>query len=397
MKVCDLTQFYSPVSGGVRRYLHEKMAFLGRQGGHEHVLIVPGPRSEVTADGNSRVYTIHAPLISRQSRYRALLDLRAVGEILRKENPDIIESSDPYQIAWKTIAMGRELKRPVVAYYHSHFAEIVRRVTERSLGPAVARWTSNAVRRYVRSLYNQFAVTLVPSEPLAEILRSWAVENARVLPLGVDASIFRPEPDDRLATRRSLGIRADRRLLLYVGRLSKDKNVRALFGAFDLLDKEVPDQFYLLVVGDGPERSKLQWLLRQGANVSWVRYLADSAELARFYRAADLFVHPGLYETFGLVTLESQACGTPVLGFRGSPMDSVILHGLEAWPKTNSPRELANAIRKFGENPPLLGRDQLAAETTARYDWNRVFTQLLCIYDELCAKYQHSNGKRPVI
>src|ERR1700759_3181189 len=150
MKICDLTQFYSPVSGGVKRYLHEKMAYLDRLGGvHQHVLIVPGPRSEVRSEGASRIYTIHSPLISRQSRYRALLDLREVGDILRKENPDIIESSDPYQVAWTSIAMGRELGRPVVAYYHSHFAEIARRVAQRRFGDAISEWVSAGARRYV--------------------------------------------------------------------------------------------------------------------------------------------------------------------------------------------------------------------------------------------------------
>ena len=175
MKICDLTQFYSPVSGGVKRYLHEKMAFIGRQGGaHEHVLIVPGSRSEMRSEGASRIYTVHSPLISRQSRYRALLDLREVGDILRKENPDVIESSDPYQLAWKSISMGRELGCPVVAYYHSHFAEIARRVTERSLGRTISQWVSAGTRHYVRSLYQRFDVTFVPSQALADYIEKLA-------------------------------------------------------------------------------------------------------------------------------------------------------------------------------------------------------------------------------
>ncbi len=387
MKICDLTQFYSPVSGGVKRYLQEKIAFIGKQGGaHEHVLIVPGSRSEMRVEGSSRVYTIHSPLISAESRYRALLDLREVGEILRKENPDIIESSDPYQIAWRSIAMGRELGRPVVAYYHSHFAEIFRQVAQRRLGDTISEWVSAGARRYVRNLYRQFAATLVPSQSLAEILKDWGVANVRVLPLGVDATSFRPDPDDRQETRRSLGIAPERTVLLYVGRFSGDKNVRTLFGAFELIEKEEPDRFHLLVVGDGPDRTKLQLILRQGANATWIRYLADSTELARFYRAADLFVHPGLYETFGLVAIESQACGTPVLGFRGSPMDAVIVGGQEHWPTENSARALADSIRHFAQPPPMSGRQELARAVSQRYDWNSVFTQLLCIYEELCAK-----------
>ena len=100
---------------------------LGRD---EHVLIVPGPKTEVITNARSRIYTIHSPLLSRTSRYRALLNLRAIDEILERERPDIIESSDPYQIGWKAIAIGRALKIPVVGFYHSHFPEAYLRATQ---------------------------------------------------------------------------------------------------------------------------------------------------------------------------------------------------------------------------------------------------------------------------
>ena len=122
VKICDLTQFYSPLSGGVKRYLHEKIAYISNGSSDDaHVLIVPGSKTEVTTDARSRIYSIRSPLVSRSSRYRALLNLRAIEEILERERPDLIESSDPYQIGWKAIAAGRALRVPVVGFYHSHF------------------------------------------------------------------------------------------------------------------------------------------------------------------------------------------------------------------------------------------------------------------------------------
>src|SRR6266496_1464942 len=74
LKICDLTQFYSPLSGGVKRYLHEKIAYISNcSSGDTHVLIVPGSKTEVTTNARSRVYSIRSPLVSRSSRYRALL------------------------------------------------------------------------------------------------------------------------------------------------------------------------------------------------------------------------------------------------------------------------------------------------------------------------------------
>jgi alpha-1,6-mannosyltransferase len=388
LKICDLTQFYSPVSGGVKRYVHEKIAFIQRhRPGDEHVLIIPGEKTESVVDGRSRICTIHSPLISRSSRYRALLNLRAVGEILEREKPDIIESSDPYQVAWKAISAGAALRTPVIAYYHSHFAEIYERSVQRYLGRALAKPVGRFLRSYVRNLYNRFQCTLVPSETLAQILTEFGVRNVRALPLGVDTTVFRPDPDDRAETRKSLGIPAESELLLYVGRLSSDKNVRVLFDAFDLVDEDQPGRFHLLVVGDGPIRENLISGQRKGASIVWVRYVTDSTGLARLYRASDLFVHPGVHETFGLVALESQACGTPVVGIRGSRMDTIIQNGTDAWADTNSAQALANAIRNFAVNASSMSRATLSALVSERYDWNRVFSRLFCIYDEVWAQY----------
>ncbi len=108
MKFCDLTQFYSPVSGGVKRYIEQKVAYLRDAcPDDEHILIVPGAKTEKSGDARSRVYTIESPLVSKTSRYRALLKLHLVEEVLEREKPDLIESGDPYQVAWKAIASGR--------------------------------------------------------------------------------------------------------------------------------------------------------------------------------------------------------------------------------------------------------------------------------------------------
>ena len=82
MKICDVTQFYSPLSGGVKRYLHEKIDYIDKHASHdEHVLIVPGAKTKLNANGRSRVYTIRSPVVSRAAQYRVLLNLRAVERI----------------------------------------------------------------------------------------------------------------------------------------------------------------------------------------------------------------------------------------------------------------------------------------------------------------------------
>jgi alpha-1,6-mannosyltransferase len=385
LKICDLTQFYSPLSGGVKRYVHEKAEYVRERTNDEHVLIVPGQKTERTGDDRTRTYSIRSPLISRTAKYRALLNLRAVGEILERERPDIIESSDPYQVGWKAISFGKAAKIPAVAFYHSHFPEAYLRGASKFLGRRAGSSLMSAAQRYVRKMYNRFEATLVPSQPLAETLETWGVRNVRLVPLGVNTENFRPAPDDVAQTRAGLGIEAGRKLLLYIGRLAPEKNTAALFEALAIL-ADRSDEFAFLVIGNGPQRAELRRLEAKTGSVKWIEYCTDPAELARYYRAADLFVHPGTQETFGLVALESQACGTPVVGIRGSRLDGIILHDQQGWADTDSAAALADAIQQFsGRDLRALGH--IAATGAAEYAWPRVFERLFCIYREVCANY----------
>ena len=172
MKICDVTQFYSPVSGGVKRYLHEKIEYIQNcTAKDKHVLIVPGKKTALQASGRSRIYTIRSPLVSRTAQYRALINLRAVEEILKRERPDVIESGDPYQLGWRAVKAGRALKIPVIGFYHSHFPEAYLRSSAKLFGKTATRRVMKFSRAYVRKLYNQCAVTLVASGRLARVLR----------------------------------------------------------------------------------------------------------------------------------------------------------------------------------------------------------------------------------
>ncbi len=387
MKICDLTQFYSPLSGGVKRYVHEKIRFIQSQPNDEHVLVIPGAKTERIEAERSRIYTIASPLLSRTSRYRALLNLRAVEEILDREQPDLIESGDPYQVAWKAIASGHALRIPAVGFYHSHFPEAYLRSSNRFLGPTGTEFMMDIARRYVRKIYNQFEATLVPSARLGELLTRWGVANVHAVDLGVDAEIFRPEPDDAAATRESLGIAADTCLLLYVGRLAQEKNTQTLFAAFAQL---AGPRFHLLIVGDGLQRAALQDLQKRSGHVTWRQYCGDPAELARLYRAADLLVHPGVQETFGLTALEAQACGTPVVGIRGSYMDRIIFSDQGFWATENSPAALARAIEDSSRQDLATTGAAVSAWAREHYAWSQVFDRLFCIYREARAHYRAS-------
>ena len=386
MVICDLTQFYSPASGGVRRYIGEKASRL-ETGGHRHVLIIPGEKTERREEGSRVTYTIASPLVSRTARYRVLKRLHLVEEALEREQPDLIESGDPYQVAWKAIASGRALGIPAIGFYHSHFTDAVLRSVAKYFGSLSVRVAEEIGRIYTEDLYNRFERTLVPSAGLSDLLRNWGLENVETLELGVDTGTFFPDAERGKNARRALGWPEECQVLLYVGRLNPDKNVRRLLETFSLLHDRFPGRFHLAVIGDGMLRGALQRLSEETSSVSWVPYCAGAGELADIYRAADLFVHPGVKETFGLVTLESQACGTPVVGIRGSFMDALNFSGLHNWSSDDSEEALAEAILTASEGDLRASGLRAATSVSAKYDWQAVFARLFAVYREVIASY----------
>ena len=127
-------------------------------------------------------------------------------------------------------------------------------------------------------------------------------------------------------------------------------------------------------------RKRVQQLQAETGAVIWRPYIENKTELRRCYRAADLFVHPGVVETFGLVAVESQACGCPVIGIRGTNMDDHIHAGLELWAERNCPKALAGAIEHAADqNLEQIGVSA-SLRTRAIYHWPNVFTELWRYY-----------------
>ena len=228
----------------------------------------------------------------------------------------------------------------------------------------------------------------MPSPELCTLLREWGVENTFHSDLGVDTKIFRPEAAEGENVRAELAIPADRVLLLYVGRLAQEKNTHTLFEAFQRLSWRERERYHLLVVGDGSQRAELRKIQsdQRAAAVTHVPYCTDATRLAAVYRAADLFVHPGVQETFGLVTLEAQSCGTPVIGIRGSYMDRIIHNDQALWAQANSAEALAVAIAEFSHAGLKSGGQMLHQHIAEQYSWERIFARLFRLYQEVVAE-----------
>ena len=236
----DTTLFYSPTSGGVRRYLLEKQAWLRGHASWRHTLLVPGLIDRGVA-GSIKEFA--SPAV--HDGYRCPVRLRAFREALAALRPDVIEAADPYVVGWQAARVAEQLRIPSIAFCHSEMIGLVRR----RLGPPGASIAS----AYLRTLYGRYTRILAPSRIVAGRLADAGIEPVEVQMLGVDAAAFTPaRRDERLRAR--LGLRPGTRLLVFAGRLATEKNLPHLYAMIERLG---PPYHLLLVGGVHSRRPRL--------------------------------------------------------------------------------------------------------------------------------------------
>lgn len=385
--VCDIAQFHSPLGGGVKRYLHDKRRHLTALPGGRHVLIVPSHRDAVTATPEGHVtYEIESPLLPGSKSYRALIARQRILEAVARERPDVVEVGDPYRTAWVGLEAARRIGVPAVAFYHSDFPRAIGRTVARFAGAWAERALSAPIQRYLVRLYNRMDATVVATRRFAGILGECGVRGIVHVPLGTDTATFRPR-HARERVRREFGLGPDdhARLLLFVGRLAREKNVRQLVHALDLLDGNGPP-CRLVLVGDGELDSWVrEECARRPGQLTWLPYCESADRLADLYSAADWFVHAGRQETFSIVSLEAQACGTPVLAVRGGGLEESLSTEPEPLFAADGTAAALAAALEIARHRPFDPAERLARarRLAAAFGIEQTFRRLFALYAHL--------------
>jgi alpha-1,6-mannosyltransferase len=359
MHVVDTTLFYSPTSGGVKRYLLAKHAWLTANTHWRHSILVPG---EVSALAPGDVSTIVGGPVPGAFNYRLPLNPFAWARALDALEPDLIEVGDAFHPAWAGWRIAEKRGIPLVAFYHSNFPELA----GRRLGSAVQRF----IEWYVKFTYERCAQVFAPSRYMVDYLRGIGIKHATFQPLGVDLESFHPARRGR-DLRRELNLAADTRLLAFAGRFSNEKNIPLLLESFGKLGSP----YHLLLIG-GDESSRVD-------NVTRVPYCREPRQLAQYLASVDAFVHAGAHETFGLVALEAMACGRPVVATRAGALPELIPANAGVLAEPHSPADLAAAIASLYERDLDALGAAARAHVEANYHWGRARRQLVMRYCHL--------------
>lgn len=291
--------------------------------GHEVVMLAPDTPSRPQLP--RKVHYLPAREFKRYPGYRIVFSPADMLEFLRGEKVDVIHSHGIASMGILSLTAAKVLKVPHVLTFHTMANEAVRHYSPL---PVRDDLLVGLVWVYLRNLLKRPEVVIAPSAPIRDELIENGVKMKRceVIPTGVDCKRFTPERYDKSFLQR-FGL-SGKRVLLHVGRLSREKRLDIVLRAVATLASRMPD-LRLLVVGKGPAEGEYRALARQlkiDDRVVFAGFLPDE-DLPRAYASVDALVIASTFETQGLVVLEALASGTPVIGMRCRAIPEFVKEG----------------------------------------------------------------------
>ncbi len=362
-KLLIVADTYYPKVDGILRFMNE---FLSRCADTFSIsLLVPylGQKK-----GGNVTYVFPSNLVSLSGYPNMKLswaNFQRIKDAVRKS--DLIFIQGPAFISILAMYYGHKFNKKTISYIHV----IGWTLFEKFLPSFIRHFFTLFFKRFSIMLYNLCDVIIVPYPSLKEYLHAEGVKaNISVARLGVNIETFSMTSDKR-KSKEKMGIPAHKKVIGYVGRISKEKNVQALLNAFKKLHHK---DVILLIVGDGPPEQKKPFLETQNCRVTG---FVNNVE--EYLKAMDIFVMPSHTETTSLATLEAMAAGLPVIVTKVGFMKSYITKDYNGiFAPRNSPAVLAAKIDKLLRNKDLQAQLGMNARKTIAYSfsWERSINKI---------------------
>ena len=400
---CPLATLGGKETGGMNVYVRELTRELGRRGKRVDIFTrAMDPHIAPVRDMGPNARVIHIPAgpvapYNKNDIYYHLPEFIAGVEAFRKREGQTYDAIHAHY--WLSGLAGLQLAEtwrvPLIQMFHTlgHMKnEVAKTEGDREVGLRIEMETQ-LVHRADR-------IVSPTSTERAQLAWYYGAdpEKITVIPCGVDTRLFRPR--DQQAARRRLNLPAGR-LLLFVGRIERLKGIDTLLEAAALLlARPGYDDLRVLIVGgdlesdgENPELRRVQQLAVDLGIADRVVFLGSQpqAELPYFYSAADLTIMPSHYESFGMVALESMACGTPVVASRVGGLARLVRDGetgilVPEEAPTPLAMQIHATLQDCAEREAMGAR---AAVYARDFAWGRIADRIVDLYDEMIHNVAH--------
>lgn len=311
MRVLIITESFLPHMNGVTGTVLHVAEYLGDRGDQVSV-IAPGAKGVTDAPAGLSVQRLRSVALPRYRDVRVATTLTpTVSKAIRQVAPDVVHLASPILLGWQAVTACRQLGIPTVAVYQTDVPDYAARYGLPGFEGIL--WA------HVARLHRRASITLAPSSHSVAQLEQAGVPRIARWGRGVDTELFHPGKRDE-AFRARIAPNGET-IVGYVGRLAPEKQVNDLAVLHD-----VPG-IRLVIVGDGPERARLEALLPRATFLGFKR----GQELATIAASFDVAVHPGESETFCQTIQEANASGVPVVAVgAGGPLD-LVHNSVDGW------------------------------------------------------------------
>jgi 1,2-diacylglycerol 3-alpha-glucosyltransferase len=296
----------------------------------------------------------------------------------REQGFEVVHTHSPFTLGHVGRYLAAQDGIPLVTTYHTLYVEYVHYA--RVLPPALLR---AGLIRLTRRYCNMAEVVTVPTEPIRTVLRSYGVlRPIEIAPTGTRFDV--PPAVDAGFPRGALGIAPDARIVLYAGRLAREKNLPVLFEAFRRV-AEADARAHLLIAGGGPS---LEEARRRVAGLGLTKRVTFAGFIPRdrlrlCYADATVFAFSSLTDTQGLVLIEAKAGGLPVVSVDAYGPSTVVRPDIDGFLVPNDPEPFAEAILRVLDDPLLRARLSAGAlDDAARFGTARMAETFERIYQD---------------
>lgn len=308
----------------------------------------------------------------------------------RRHPFDIVHTHTPFTLGFVGLRWAQSHDLPIVSTYHTLYDRYAYYV------PLVPRsYVRYKIAKHTNYYYNRVQHVICPSQFSRKWLLRHAIETpTSVIPTGgIDKVML-----DRAEVRLKLGIDPDQRVLLYVGRLAKEKNLDLLLEAVALCFAEDPS-LHLWVVGDGPYREACIEKSRKlgiGNRVRFVGFVPRS-EVNVYYAASDLFVFASITETQGLVIQEAMLYGLPPVCVLGGGATENVVDGINGLLVKNDAREFSAGVQHVMRDESLYSRMASAAYVSVKDKTTKAMAEnVVGVYQNVLRTIPEANPPLPI-
>ncbi|MFC1598426.1 glycosyltransferase family 4 protein [Patescibacteria group bacterium] len=289
---------------------------------------------------------------------------------------DIVHAHTPFSMGLLGYYYAYIRKVPFVYTYHTLYPEYLKSYVFK--GRVI---TPRMVEKAAALFSNRCDLNIAPSEKIKRLLKSYGVSQPiKVLPTGIKLNEFKKQSKNTF--RKKYKLKKEDKVLIFVGRLGKEKNVDFLIKSLELINKQNTD-VKLVIIGDGPHKKNLQLLAKKRGLRTQVVFTGyfKKPEVVQAYQASDLFVFASKTDTQGMVILEAAACGLPIVAVKDTAFTNIVKDKINGYTTGESKMTFSKKVLQLVSDEKTYKKMALKSEEIAKdYSIAKQTDKLIDIY-----------------